>query len=299
MSGVDMLQVLSMGTIVNSSPASASQRIPSPSSQEENPSVLGDEPEAAQLRIDERRLMDCSVYVLVAASIVDEGREGFNTRSVVQSLFPSTILWTDVPAMRAALTEGLLRNSLVIVPEQEDGSLVVALGNDGVALLQQHVQQNGAHLMVHGSNLDWTSPDARLINAVSGWSVAHTGKECVSDSSSRLVQRQLDGAGFDAGPASLPFTNTVYCMSERTLPTNVDGLYADDGECYAWTAGIGNGRITHIGADFHTTSPAWTQLIESSANAVCESQTDTRTSSSIGHFCKFIVRLAILCTYML
>eukprot|EP00971_Amphidinium_carterae_P308803 6136141-Amphidinium_carterae.1 len=167
-------------------------------------------------------------------------REGDNTQSEVQSLFPSTTLWTTVEAMQVALTEGLPRKSLVIVPEQEEGSLVSALGSESVAMLQQHVQEEEAHLMVLGSNRYWVNRDVEVINAVSGgWRVAHAGSgiECESESG-RVVHRDLGGAGFDAGPASLPFASAVYCMNESTLPENVDGLYADRGECYAWTAGM-------------------------------------------------------------
>eukprot|EP00971_Amphidinium_carterae_P296937 5898931-Amphidinium_carterae.1 len=80
-----------------------------------------------------------------------------------------------------------------------------------MALLQQYVRQEEAHLMVMGSNGrkgvfgERVNRDVELINAVadhSNWRVAHAGNgyECASEPG-RVVQRTLGGAGFDAGPA--------------------------------------------------------------------------------------------------
>eukprot|EP00971_Amphidinium_carterae_P256047 5083655-Amphidinium_carterae.1 len=88
LSGVDMLQVLPIQTIAKPSPASFRPNT-SPSRRTDNLSdlgqvnagpteklpVLGAEPEAEQLWMGARRLMDCSVYLLVDSSIVDMSRE--------------------------------------------------------------------------------------------------------------------------------------------------------------------------------------------------------------------------------
>eukprot|EP00403_Amphidinium_massartii_P011559 CAMPEP_0178410932 /NCGR_PEP_ID=MMETSP0689_2-20121128/21237_1 /TAXON_ID=160604 /ORGANISM="Amphidinium massartii, Strain CS-259" /LENGTH=966 /DNA_ID=CAMNT_0020032129 /DNA_START=183 /DNA_END=3080 /DNA_ORIENTATION=+ len=225
--------------------------------------------------------ISCDVFLFLDPSIVDMGREGINTQNQVRTLFPGYTSVTTAAALVSRLEAGLPEGSVLIIPEQERGSLIQAMrgtSSNAVAALTHNVQQRGVHLMVMGSNRFYVNRDVEVINAVSTWNVAHVGSgiECENERG-RSVPRTIAGGGFGGGPSAVPFVSAVYCMDTASLPSNADGLYASNGESYAWTAALLRGRVTHIGADFFEVHSSWSSLMGASAAEVCNGFSTTTT----------------------
>ena len=207
----------------------------------------------------------CQVYILNDPEIVDADQEGTNLLREMQKFSDSVVVLHSMHDLASFLGHGWLSGRQLVVPEQERGSLLSALGSHYRSLLAEQIQE-GLHLVVHTS--------VSLIVQLTGWNVRTTS--CDSSAAKDLL-----GGGFGQGPNSLRYVNAVLCVSNDSLPSVVDGVYGSS-RVYAWTAPFGNGRITYMGADYFQVLPEWPELLESSLSAGCHrGNTTTLTRTTV------------------
>ena len=142
---------------------------------------------------------------------------------------------------------GLAGSHLLVIPEQEVGSLASALSPAAVTALQNFVAGGGG-VVINGSNGNGNT--AALLNSIFGFSVA----EGYPYNSSYLTAAAA-GTEFVNGYYYLPSNYSASALFTSTLPAGSLSIYDYGGESVVSLMHYGSGKIVFLGWDWYSAYP--------------------------------------------
>lgn len=179
--------------------------------------------------------------------------------------------FTDYSA--AGLTSVLSGKDVLVIPEQENGSLANSLTGDAITAIHNFVSSGGS--MVVGA--DSGTNDTVLLNTLFGFAVTN------ASTSSMTFSKTLSATGtvFADDPASLPWDNGTYTIAKSSLPTGALSLYENGNNTAVTLIPYGQGQITFLAYDWYNAQPAgtqdggWLNVLQSAISRVTVGNEDT------------------------
>lgn len=151
-----------------------------------------------------------------------------------------------------SIETGISGQSVVIIPEQENGDLASALTATERSLLQDFMLGGGT-LIVHGFT---TLRAASLIN-----SLIDTSLEAQEERPGTLFSRsiQASGTSFEGGPLSIEVNNASDSLAIASLPPGSRTIYTNNTQCLVAVIPFGSGRVIFLGWDWWDAAPLGSQ----------------------------------------
>ncbi|KAK3278262.1 hypothetical protein CYMTET_13791 [Cymbomonas tetramitiformis] len=243
-----------------------------------------------------------AVQVYMDTSVVDPYEAGNMVHDLAQAGWSAnagnlvTFTGTGVEDWAAALRD----STVIVVPEQEVGSLYDAMSSETRAAVQSFVRRGG-HLVIghagfaggsHYGNENEASalPEARprgavhMVNSLFGLALVAGG--C----SSWGTYQQTEHFHHESAtwPATVPDLSNTLTVRTSSLPASADALYVDaaSGTCTAaYTLPYGRGRVYGVGYDWYgpaSTRVEWAALLAAIVSAGTSASGDARPGSGYG-----------------
>jgi predicted outer membrane repeat protein len=175
--------------------------------------------------------------------------ESDNVQATLSSLGASVSTFVGISGPQ--WTTELAGTGIVLIPEQENGSLSASLSSDAATALRNFVGAGGG-LIVNGTY--GSSNTALLLNSVFGFAT--------SEGTAGLTFTQTlaaNGTAFSADAFSLPPNNGTNALATSSLPAGALSLYEASGQTAIALLKYGSGKIVFLGWDWFEAAPAGSQ----------------------------------------
>ena len=172
-----------------------------------------------------------------------------------------------------AFAAGLAGNSVLLIPELENGLLGSALSGAAQGVITSFVSSGGGLIVAGGSNFLAHSSDD-FLNVVFGLSVANSTFGV--GGTSAINVGNTAGTAFAGGPASVPNNNATHPILAGLPGTALSMYDASGGGSSVFLMPFGGGKIVYLGWDWFNAAPigtldgGWLTILD---NAVIEVST--------------------------
>ncbi len=188
------------------------------------------------------------------------GSEGLTIQSSLTNLGYNVITFTGYTATH--FTNAAASANIILIPEQEKGSLFNALDASAQTQLANLINAGGGFIINGGSN------DISLLNGVFGYALTSG-----SSGTATLNNIVASGTSFAGGSATLPVNSDTKKVGN--LPTGALNLYSDGGtDSTVFASNYGAGKIVYLGWDWYDASPlgatngGWLNVLDRSVQFV-------------------------------
>lgn len=153
---------------------------------------------------------------------------------------------------------------VIVIPEQEGGSLSEDLSDEALTVLQNFVSDGGL-IVAMGQSVGKT---ADLINDLTGADVSNGGS-----GDTATIQEAAGNTVFQGGPSFLPNANGTYPLDVDSLPESASVFYAnDDDGVFAAAIPSGDGSVVFLAYDWYNGWPighqdsGWVEILARALN---------------------------------
>jgi len=198
-------------------------------------------------------------YIDYDPTFTDSGSEGSNLQATLQAAGHTVTPFTGTTT--AAWSAALAGADILVIPEQEHGSIYPDLEPGAVTAIQNFVAAGGGLLI--------TEDYGNFLNSVFGYSITSAG----NNEPYLYNASAAAGTAFEGGPASLPYNDDT--DSYTGLPGSASCIYQSvGGECAVFRITQGSGQIVSLGFDWYDAAPigsqdnGWIAVMENAASQV-------------------------------
>lgn len=180
---------------------------------------------------------------------VDVPEEATNLRATLVAGGHTVTNFTGTTA--AAFTTGLSGNTILVIPELQNGDLGAALPPAARTVISNFVSVGGGTVQVHGGT--GGLKDVNFMNAVFGYTLVPGGFAF----SSLTRTAAAASTPFASGPASLVNNSAVTLVTSASLPAGAVNVYTPDAGVNSgmFTVNFGAGRVVFMGWDWFNAPP--------------------------------------------
>jgi hypothetical protein len=179
-------------------------------------------------------------------AFVDVPQEGANLRATLTGRGHTV---TDITGSTLAdFTTGLTGNTVLVIPELQNGNLNAALDAATKTLISTFVT-NGGVVQVHGGT---TPNDTNFLNGVFGYSVTTAG---ATASGSSTLTSAAASTPYASGPATVTHNSATTLVPTSSLPSNAVSIYTDGANTVMFTVPVGAGQVVYMGWDWFGAPP--------------------------------------------
>lgn len=189
------------------------------------------------------QLTTANVLVFDNASVVDTSggsNSESDTMQATLNMFGHTVS-TTTAVTGAGLTAALAGQQVLVIPEQERGSLISVLDAAAEQAIRDFVAGGGSLVIsYHGT---------ATLNTLFGFAISG------SYPGSSTITADATGTAFEGGSATLTDANATTGLTTSSLPADSLSIYTSGGVTSVAVIPYGNGQITYLGWDWYNGAP--------------------------------------------